>query len=310
VDAYLALAQNILRQERRPLTAREILKEAYRRGQVPQHLHGRTQHKTLGARLSEDVLKRKDRSLFFRSAPGRFFLTELLDDQSIASEHRTRFVARRRRRQLAYKKALAVKAGDLNVRGDQIVAAHDVFDLFDKKQFHYAPSSKEAEPDDVLVWSFVMVSRGTKALTYRHGAFREDRDSFRHRRALGFYAPVTETDRTLFDLLDHGIVSSGIRNVTLDLGLSSIELASHNGPLAQLEGFVRAPDDEPHGTLLSVVRFHAPDWFEPYTRRLAINDLEWLDLPSINHIDDFDPWSRAVLNASYSPISLEAAHGA
>ena len=48
--------------------------------------------------------------------------------------------------------------------------------------------------------------------------------------------------------------------------------------------------------LLALVRFECPDWFEPTKRRLAINDLQWLDLKTpINYIEDFDPWSQLAL---------------
>jgi HB1, ASXL, restriction endonuclease HTH domain len=80
LDAYLQIAESILKIERRPLSARAILAAAYRHGLVPMHLHGNTQHKTLGARISEDIITLHDDSLFFRTAPGRFFLREFLTD--------------------------------------------------------------------------------------------------------------------------------------------------------------------------------------------------------------------------------------
>jgi hypothetical protein len=57
VDTYLGIAQKVLERARRPLTPREILREAYRSDLVPYHLHGATQHKTLQARLSEHILE-------------------------------------------------------------------------------------------------------------------------------------------------------------------------------------------------------------------------------------------------------------
>jgi HB1, ASXL, restriction endonuclease HTH domain len=83
LDAYLQIAESILKIERRPLSARAILAAAYRHGLVPTHLHGNTQHKTLGARISEDIITLHDESLFFRTAPGRFFLREFLTDVAL-----------------------------------------------------------------------------------------------------------------------------------------------------------------------------------------------------------------------------------
>ncbi len=41
-------------------------------------------------------------------------------------------------------------------------------------------------------------------------------------------------------------------------------------------------------------------------RRLALNDIRWLDdLSSINDVDDFDPWSQKVLlSAVEGPLCL------
>jgi hypothetical protein len=52
--------------------------------------------------------------------------------------------------------------------------------------------------------------------------------------------------------------------------------------------------------LLAVISFQCPDWFEPVKRRLALNDLTWLDLTKgITNIEDFDPWSKVILLTSY-----------
>jgi hypothetical protein len=91
------------------------------------------------------------------------------------------------------------------------------------------------------------------------------------------YAPVLEGDRTLFDMEDHGIVHRGISTVSIDLGLTTqVNLVGSGSHIATLQSFIVV--SEQSGTsLLSVVRFEAPDWLE-YARRLAINDLQWMDL--------------------------------
>jgi HB1, ASXL, restriction endonuclease HTH domain len=96
-----------LAEARTPLPPREILRRGLSSGIVPNSLHGKTQHKTLQARLSEDILLRHERSVFFRTKPGYFFLREFLTDARIPAEYRTPIVARRRRRELAYPQALA-----------------------------------------------------------------------------------------------------------------------------------------------------------------------------------------------------------
>ncbi|WP_315768042.1 winged helix-turn-helix domain-containing protein [Bradyrhizobium sp. SZCCHNR2012] len=293
LNAYLEMAHRVLQEARRPLPPREILRLALSSGLVPSSLYGKTQHKTLQARLSEDILLRRERSTFFRTKPGHFFLREFLRDTSIPAEYRTPIVARRRRRELAYPQPLALEKKSLSqLCQNTIVGREDFFKLLHEQQFHYADSSRNRATNDVLVWSFITVFRSNLILTYRHGRYREDRDSFLQKRSVGFFCPVVHDDLTLFDQDDHGIVASGIRALALDLNLTpDAELESR----AELKCFV-CTDEHDLPNLLGIIALQAPDWFEPLTRRLAINDLSWHDIRvQLNHYEDFDPWSRLIL---------------
>jgi hypothetical protein len=87
-------------------------------------------------------------------------------------------------------------------------------------------------------------------------------------------------------------VASGVRALTVDLNLTPDPQLARN---AVLRSFLCANDDN-SPNLLGLISFQAPDWFEPFTRRLAINDLAWHDLQvQVNHYEDFDPWSRLIL---------------
>jgi HB1, ASXL, restriction endonuclease HTH domain len=304
LDAYLEIASRVLREARRPLPPREILRRGLSSGIVPSSLYGKTQHKTLQARLSEDILSRRERSAFFRTKPGYFFLREFLTDQAIPAEFRVPIVARRRHRELAYHQALAFNRDSANeLCRHSFVAPDDVLELLHAQHYHYAPSSRLAAPDDVLVWSFVLVLRSNNVLTYRHGRYREDRDNFLQKRSVGFFCPVVHDDLSLFDQADHGIVTSGMRAVSVDLNLTPDLQLSRN---AELKGFICANDDN-RPNLLGIIVFEAPEWLEPITRRLAINDLAWHDLQlPINHHEDFDPWSRLVLENLEGVLGHEA----
>ena len=299
MDTYLSVAEAVLRAVRRPLTAREIVEVAYRHDLIPAHLFGKTQHKTLGARLSEDILARKDRSQFFRSEPGRFFLRELLADAMIPEAYRSPIVARRRQRELRRGVPLAIH------RDDAIRATHAVRKVTDKLhalietcRFHYGQPTPSDPQDEFLVWSFVMFMREGQVLTYRHGRYREGRDTFLKRRSIGFFTPVVDRDLDLFDEGDHGIVASGIRAISFDLDLPSIVFSSdYRRSMVSVSDLVIAADANGHNDLLAVSTMECPPHFEPLTRRLAINDLNWmrLDVP-VNHIEDFDPWSQVIVN--------------
>jgi hypothetical protein len=298
VDSYLKLAEEVLREARRPLGPRAILNAAYLSELVPPNLYGKTQHKTLQARLSEDILLNRERSAFFRCAPGKFFLRQLMHDATLPIEYRTPIVARRRLRELQTQAALAFRLNDLHRLASvgQALETDSIYRLIEDGKYSYV-DPKEPPIDCVLVWSFVVVFRNFDILTYRLGRFREERDAFFNRRSLGFFTLISPQDSSLFDVVDAGISSTGLRAAKMDLdilfdapedklpteraGATRFVLASQLG--------VATP------SLLSIVPFMCPDWFEPTKRRLAINDLTWMNLSTPpNNLEDFEPWSRCI----------------
>ena len=297
MDSYLQIAENVLRLVRRPLSALQILRAAYEHGLAPAHLRGRTQQKTMGARLSEDILRFRDSSRFYRTAPGRFLLRELANDPNIPEEMRRPIVARRRRRDLAQKRSLAFEWSVVNqsLNDTLTVDRAAILNLIDQGHFHYAPSARTRGDEEVVVWAFMLVIKEGSVLTYRQGHYRENRDTFMHRRTIGFYTPVIDQDLSLFDQQDHGIVSSGIRALATDLDMQDPGLSSMFEECSRLLTFV-LPREPSCQDLLAVVSFTCPDWLDPTTKRLAINDLEWMDLRHPpNHREDFDPWSQTIL---------------
>lgn len=301
VDSYLDLAEAVLRTARHPMTAQQILKHAYLGNIVPPQLHGRTQHKTLGARLSEDILLRRERSMFFRTAPGCFFLTSYLTDPTIPKKFRTPLIARRRRRELLQGRALTIRKEAVPKAAVAYFPPVEMLRELKKHHFQYRSSLSEQSPDEYAVWSFVMVTKGKSVLTYRQGRYRENRDAFLLKRSVGFFTPVVDNDYDLFDEGDYGIIASGLKAVIIDLDMprlskDTLEYARQT----RLECFIRA-ENETRNDLLALIRFECPSWFEPLGRRLAINDLHWMDLlMPVNHIADFDPWSQHVLDWAHS----------
>ncbi|CAH0127862.1 winged helix-turn-helix domain-containing protein [Roseomonas sp. CECT 9278] len=306
MDAYLDIAVTILRAERRPLSSHAILAEAHRAGLVPPTLYGKTQHKTLGARISEDILSHRDRSRFFRTAPGRYFLREFLEDPSIPNEHRQPFPARRRIRELSRGPALAVTEESVRVRlqDSKTPSTNKILNLLRKQHRAYLDPKKA--PNALFVRSFVCVCRGSSVLSYRLGRYRDDRDTFMHKRSIGFTTLIHVDEHTLFNVGDMGIVEAGIRAVKIDLDIPPA-VAEENAASdeAELRKFVWVSHVDGRSDLLAIIRYGCPQWFEPVKRRLALNDIEWIDVHGINNIEDYDPWSRCVLE-SYNRVAIFA----
>ena len=302
MNAYLDIAATILRAERRPLSSHAILAAAHRTGLVPPNLYGKTQHKTLGARLAEDIVRHRDRSRFFRTAPGRYFLREFLNDPSLPSEYRQPRQVRRRIRELNRGPALAIAEGVLrNVLGDgeHLIATTKLLKLL-KESRHTYLDPKKAD-DAVFIRSFVCVFRGSKILSYRLGRYRDDRDPFLHKWSIGFSTLVHVDAHTLFNVNDMGIVEAGVHAVKIDLDIPPVPPdAAKAFDDAVLRKFVFVSHTDGDSDLLAVISVKCPNWFEPVKRRLALNDLKWVDADGINNIEDFDPWSKCVLEAHYS----------
>lgn len=298
MDAYLDIAQTVLRSEKRPLTPRAIITIAYKAGIVSHRLHGRTQHKTLGARLSEDVAKRSERSLFFRPEPGKFFLREFLTDTSLPEEYRRPVPTRRRFRELVLGAALALDEDALaRFENDRPIDPDAILSLLQTEKCRYADPRHRSE-GIVFFRAFVCVQRGHQILTYRLGRYREDRDPFVHKRSVGFATLVHDFDHTLFNQHDFGIVDSGIHATKVDLDIPDVPEEISDIRRSRISHFIW-PSERGRGDLLAVISYECPSWFEPTKRRLALNDIRWLDDPAtINNMEDFDPWSQRVLKSA------------
>lgn len=296
MSSYLDIAEQILAERKRPLSAKSILETAYELGVVPVHLHGQTQHKTLQARLSEDIVAFREQSRFFRTEPGKFFLRRFLTDRSVPDKYRTPVATRRRVRQLIPKESLAVPKSHLeDIEG--VTGPIDPARVYQLLDF-----STSIDPKLDLcgvyanVWSFAIVRRGDFVLTYRSGSYREDRDCFLLRRSIGFGSMVEPSDQTLFNPSEYGIPERGIATAKMDLEIMGEVAGDDPAELsAKVEYFIYSPETS---ALIGVIYYNCPVWFEPTHRRLSMHDVKWyFPEKTINNIEDFDPWSQMVLKA-------------
>lgn len=298
-NSYLDLAEQILLLLRRPMSTREIMNEAFLRGFVPPHLHGRTQWKTLGARLSEDILLLREHSRFYRAHPGRFLLRRLLHDENIPEEHRQPIVAKRRQRELKRRDVVCIPRQILQKlaleRGAPI-QKEQMEHIFHSDAVVYTTNFDSLVESCIPLTAFVVVMRGRQALSYRLGRYREYRDAFREKRSIGFSTPVSRYDESLFDRSDHGALRAGLAAMAVDLDVRfGVGRASPEGA-ARLLYYVTPDEEAEPNALLAVIKFVADEGFEPFSKRLAINDLAWIDIErSFNDLDDFDPWSKHII---------------
>ncbi|PZQ81183.1 MAG: hypothetical protein DI549_14755 [Ancylobacter novellus] len=298
VDAYLELAEMVLRAARRPLSPRAILDAAYKAGVVPSHLYGKTQHKTLQARLSEDILRLKLESRFYRTDPGIFFLSELRSDPDVLEEFKDPFHARRRTRDLAKPFTLAIAKEYVESSISLSVGWHEFLRNAGHSGAVQYVDARDVPVDFYLVWAFSILRRRSQVLSYRIGRYRDDRDAFVNRQSIGFTDVVGYDDASLFSD-DLGVTERGLSVLLDDLDLSRSMFRTSEGIEVPKVLFSEvAIDDSSQPALLFVMEWDCPEWFEPTARRLSLNEVRWIDATRMpNDLNDFEPWSSAALSA-------------
>ena len=301
MSSYLEIAEQVLRNVRRPLTPKSILSEAFKADMVPAHLYGQTQHKTLQARLSEDILYLKSRSRFFRTEPGKFFLREFLSDDAIPEEFKRPIKARRRTRELSTGPVLCVHhdvASNLNAIINKN-GLHIIEDLFKNGYINYF-DLKTIPSYYMIIWSFSMLINNNSVLSYRLGRYRVNDYDFSSKRTLGFSSLISDHDRTLFNMDSYGLFESAVTALSIDLDLPLSRDGIDIGGL-HLQGFEIVSNHSGRKDAIAIFEAKCPQWFHPMIRRLSINDLRWMpfNVPP-NSVEDFDPWSRAVIDRRFT----------
>ena len=275
------------------MSAREIIQRAYVMNLVPRHLHGKTQHKTLTARISEDILKNRDNSIFFRPYPGRYFLSKFLNDRSLPEEYRRPIIARRRSRQLNREYSAYLPA-DYKVSVDEwnCLSAAEFGRIVRRNDIAYDRGGRPAD-HGMPIWHFSYVRREREILTYRRGRFLDGRENIAIGQTVGFSAPLTHNDRTLFEQNYHGVLGAAVSAVAIDLNLE------HSIAFQELEdrskfrgGFIA--DWLGRRALVLVCHIQIPKDFAVETSRLAIKDLTWVGLDEFRRrLYDYDRWSQS-----------------
>lgn len=136
-----------------PMRPRDILRVAYLNRLVPSHLHGATQHKTLHARLSEDVSTYREASRFYRTGPGVFFLRRLRNDAMpvVGSEE---FFAPPRKKELRRDWVMALRMSFGHSNDAKQISLQTIKGELDDGKFGYFPYSVVRREGSLLVRRF------------------------------------------------------------------------------------------------------------------------------------------------------------
>ncbi len=293
-DAYLNVAEQVLLDSRRPLRPREIIDTAYAHQLLPWHLHGSTQHKTLQARISEDVASNPTMSRFYRTGPGVFFLRSFLDDPSIPIAFRKPYFAPPRRRELRRERILTLDGFRKRAAAasSPFVEISRLQSQFDRGRYRFiTPAELDVRPDGVAVHSFVLVFHQNTVLSYRCGKFFPDSAPLKGKRSIGLGGAVYASDPDMLFEDMFGIIASGINELGHGIGLSKVlsEEARYRNKVAACTAVLLPSAGGRSAVLHVVLAYECPPDFLPSKAALSVNDLRWLDVRNpANSLDGFD----------------------
>jgi len=291
-DSYLEAARAVLRARGKPLSAREIIREAKKYSLLAPHLHGATMHKTLQARLSEDILKHRFRSAFYRTSPVIFFLRELSNDPNISSKITNEFFAPRRQKSIRRQRVLCAPIQMVRNLPSSTKKVFLFLNLFGSEAASYVVKKiANSNPNLAQLATFCTVIMNNKILAHRVGAYAASIDNSGHPTVLGFKSYVSEFD---LDLLNDDLV--GLRRNACRELLRFIFLSDDSITDVDIMSRMRVTGMATVGnTVASITTFDANQFpFELRGRRkpLDLNRPQWLDRAHIQGLQ-LDPLSLA-----------------
>lgn len=293
MDSYLDLAARVLREVRKPLGARQILQTAYQMRIVPQNLYGKTQHKTLQARLAESIRRERTRSPFLRTDPGRFFLRSFLGDPSIPTRYKREYPARPRADQLRSFEVACFRRSDA---GD--IPSKSILDPNALTTFPVAVRRlAEVSSDDQYLFLriFVVTAQPSQIMVRR--AAHSLRDALGSKISLGSLGFVRGDDRSMFSEDPFGLTEASLRTMSEQLNLTSADINRiRERRFLRLIGFLAAPPDARENSLAAIAVCSCPGDFDPISRYAGGGAIYWHPTEArFNDIEVLDPWSRELL---------------
>jgi predicted NUDIX family phosphoesterase len=305
-DSYLKLALSVLRAVRQPLTAGEIIALANAHGSMPSRLHGKTQHKTLNARLSEHIQGFREKSLVYRVAPAKYFLTEFLNDPTIPAAYKKRYRGFLRYKQIRSENVLVSDANQLRSEGivGFVPFSPNWFSHNLKNRFYFVDRRIAEGRDDIKQFvSYTILYRNKYVLSYRRGRFNTAALQFKGLRSIGFGGHVSNADFDLFTRDDAGLFNNVARELREELDIRAIntDIPTTLNRLRIL-GLLNVDDSAEARKHVAVVMLYCPpDDFRLEKNEMSITQLSWLDLRSrLNDLSGFELWSEILLTHIYS----------
>ena len=268
---------------------------------------GKTPWQTLKSKLSVHVRKRGDKSEFVRMARGRFYLRELVDDDTKIYPAPPLRPPSPVENVLVFPTSVLDKCGSFQgVRTSWKRIANQVLDptICD----YLSRPTAESDNNRKQVLTYIMVCRGPKVLAFKRGTYNWTEEFLRGSHCIGFGGHVNEPDYDLFDREWLGIRRSAARELSEELQLPEQDRDRLvRGTGLQVVGVLNDDSsDVGRRHFAFIFRYDVSDdpyWNRPIRGEKAITQLRWLNVASPTFsIRGFEYWSQLCLRAYFKSV--------
>lgn len=283
------------------MTAKQLIDRALAQGMLESA--GKTPWQTMKAKLSVDIRRRGNESLFVRTAPGRFYLRRLMgtEDEIFEAPPLTPPVAR--------EDVLVFPSTALDLAGRFQGITDDwkplMEPLLGTTARHMDRLRAEQVNDYKQVLTYIMVTRGSEVACFERGAYNRVEDSLRGLSCVGFGGHVQLGDHDLTSSSDYGLLRSAARELSEELYLPPTDAKR----VEALEGLqiVGALNDDSSALgrrhFAFVLTYEVTDstaWDELQRGEKSINRLRWIDTNSPDlPLERFEYWSQLCLRTYF-----------
>lgn len=279
------------------MTPRDILNTAYMCRCVPQHLFGRTQEKTLQARLSEDLIRLGKKSIFFRTSRARFFLREFFNDPEITAEFKKEYFATRRRIRIKNQHILTFDQWPNLEKTATFVCQKDLDFLFKNNLYKYIRFSDMTDfACSIPVCAYIVVHTDVEILSYQLGRLTEEYHPSRGFRSFGFGTAVKMEDGDLLYDAYHGIIGNAVNELAYTLGAPPglTRRARYEGKIRLWGAYSPPVSPAPH-FVRPILSYNIGDYASVGKHTLSANKLTWLTVEEASRTPNLDMVSEWLL---------------
>jgi predicted NUDIX family phosphoesterase/dephospho-CoA kinase len=295
------------------MTAKELVDMAFEEKIFSDKIYGFTPYKTMNARLSEEIVKHGNESKFVRTAPGVFFLRQLLHPQNVQAEDNLliqgptsvrMYEAKRRLPSQPEERVLVIPreiiSSKIKHQGIKTVTSNKLTELISNSTTKYI-NRIEAENTDQYkqIVVYVIIKQRDQILSFRRGIFSRAAAFLRGSLCIGFGGHVSQDDYSIFSQNDMGLTASIFRELAEEIGLRNTPGTTESLKFKAIINDDSSPDGRRH--LGIVYEYEAPKNFKPQKGEASINQLNWIDLKEGRvDLNQFEYWSQLCLREFYT----------